>query len=76
MAGIAPPLCAFTRKIPATNFLMEDNMKDQDDKIFVIMAVVFVCSLLLTCVVPNSGSHKDCKQWKGSQHLACMGGKG
>lgn len=51
-------------------------MRDNDDKLFVIMTVVFLCSILATCLVPNSGSHKDCQQWEGRQHLACMGGKG
>ncbi len=51
-------------------------MSDNEDKIYVLMVVVFLCSILATCLVPNSGSHKDCQQWEGRQHLACMGGKG
>jgi hypothetical protein len=47
-----------------------------DDKIYVVCVVVFLGLILSTCFIEPSGSHPECQQWEGRQHLSCMGGKG
>lgn len=51
-------------------------MRDKDDMIFVVFAVIFITMLVSSCFLEPSGHDPRCKEFKGRSHLACMGGHG
>lgn len=69
--GIKPPQRGINKLDTEGN-----EMKDKDDTIFVVFAVIFIAMLFTGCFLEPKGHDPRCKEFKGRSHLACMGGHG
>lgn len=49
-------------------------MKDNDDKIYVVMVVVFVAMIAWALLGDGSSVDPRCEKWKGRSQISCMGG--